>query len=281
MPRLHCSLLTLPADLPLTERLTRIAQAGFDGVQVPLPLVASGRPDFSATVAESGLALSGCAHLPEDLPAEPLFEHAAAAGMTSLNAQVDGYWRNDSWQDARIRELLTLSEQYALPFFLETHRHRLTQDLRRTLGLLDRHPDLLLCGDFSHYTVTAELRAPWPPYWAEALHTLARRCGELHLRLNNGQNVQAPVPTIDAAQRAEFHALWSTALDSTPDLLLTTELLPAAFGYDQLDLDGAPIGDIWTDTLDLIARAPHIRTVTDRTHRDTDAHLPGGLQADS
>ncbi|MFE2557375.1 hypothetical protein ACFXGT_15400 [Streptomyces sp. NPDC059352] len=279
MPRLHCSLLTLPADLPLTERLTRIAQAGFDGVQMPLT-VASGLPDFSAA-AEVGLTLSGCAHLPEDLPAEPLFEHAAAAGMVSLNAQVDGYWRDDSWQDARIRELLTLSEMYALPFFLETHRHRLTQDLRRTLGLLDRHPDLLLCGDFSHYTVMAELRAPWPREWAEALHTLARRCGELHLRLNNGQNVQDPVPAVDPAQRAEFHDLWSTALGSTPDLLLTTELLPAAFGYDQLGLDGAPIGDIWTDTLDLTAWAARTEVVTDRTRRDADTRPPGGLRPDA
>jgi hypothetical protein len=218
---------------------------------MPLP-VAADLPDVAAA-SEAGLALSGCAHLPEDLPAEPLFERAATAGMVSLNAQVDGYWRDTAWQDTRVRELLSLSEKYGVPFFLETHRHRLTQDLRSTLGLLDRHPELLLCGDFSHYTVMAELRAPWPVAWAEALHTLAGRCGEVHLRLNNGQSVQDPVPAVAAAQSAEFHALWSTALAGTPDLLLTTELLPAAFGYDRLDLDGVPIGDIWTDTLALAA----------------------------
>lgn len=252
--RIHCSLLTLPADLALPDRLARIARSGFDGVQTTPPEPAQ-LSSFAAALEDSGLAASGCAHVPEDGSAEPIFERAAAAGMVSLNAQVDGYWRDDSWQDTRIRHLLALSEQYGLPFFLETHRHRLTQDLRRTVALVDRHPDLLLCGDFSHYTVMAELRAPWPPEWAAALRHLARRCHEVHLRLNNGQNIQDPVPAVGPAQRAEFEALWSAARDSSPDVLFTTELLPADLGYDHIDLEGAPISDIWTDSLTLLAWA--------------------------
>ncbi len=252
MARVHCSLLTLPAELPLPERLSRIAAAGFDGVQTTPPANAE-LPRFAAALAETGLAASGCAHLPQDASAEPLFERAAAAGMVSLNAQVDGYWRDDSWQDDRVRELLALSEQYGLPFHLETHRHRLTQDPRRTLALLDRHPDLLLCGDFSHYTVMAELRAPWPTEWTRALDRLAGRCGEVHLRLNNGQSVQDPLPAIAPAQRAQFQALWRTAQESAQDLLFTTELLSADIGYDRTDLAGTPIGDIWTDSLELLA----------------------------
>ncbi|MEU9671697.1 hypothetical protein AB0E25_40540 [Streptomyces bobili] len=250
MARIHCSLLTLPAGLPLPERLARIARAGFDGVQTNPPAPAD-LPRFAAALAQSGLAASGCFHLPESAPAEPFFERAAAAGMVSLNAQVDGYWRDDAWQDARVHELITLSEQFSLPFFLETHRHRLTQDPRRTLALLDRHPDLLLCGDFSHYTVMSELRAPWPAEWSAALHRLALRCGELHLRLNNGQSVQDPLPAVDRTQRREFEELWRTALDATEDLLLTTELLPAGIEYDRTDLAGTPIGSIWADSLDL------------------------------
>ena len=261
-PRVHCSLLTLPAGMPISDRLARIARAGFDGVQTtpPEPAQLAG---FAAALDDSGLAASGCAHVPDDGSAEPIFERAAAAGMVSLNAQVDGYWRDDSWQDTRIRHLLALSEQYDLPFFLETHRHRLTQDLRHTLALIDRHPDLLLCGDFSHYTVMAELRAPWPPEWAAGLRHLARRCHEVHLRLNNGQNIQDPVPAVGPAQRAEFEALWSAARDSSPDVLFTTELLPADLGYDHIDLEGAPIGDIWADSLTLLARTadPRFRLV--------------------
>ena len=221
----HCSLLTVPdggasarlspssplkkSSQPghLSQRLRRIAEAGFDGVQTVPPGTAA-LPRFAAALKESGL--------------------------TSLNAQVDGYWRDDDWQDARVVELLDLSRRYDLPFFLEVHRHRLTQDIRRTLALVERHPALALCGDFSHYAVMSELRAPWPDEWREALHTLARRCGEVHARLNDGQRVQDPLPLVGAPQREEFFELWRSARRSWPGprFLITTELLPATVGYD-------------------------------------------------
>lgn len=250
----HCSLLTLAVEAPLPERLRLIAEAGFDGVQT-VPPDASTLTGFAEALAESGLKASGCCRLAEDQPAEPMFERAAEAGMTSLNAQVDGYWRDDDWQDARVAELLDLSSRYGLPFFLETHRHRLTQDIRRTIALVERHPTLALCGDFSHYTVMSELRAPWPGEWREALHGLARRCGEIHARLNDGQRVQDPLPLVGEAQQEEFFELWRTAHDSWagPRFLMTTELLPASIGYDATDLHGRPVGDIWQDSCSLLA----------------------------
>ncbi|MBR7835694.1 sugar phosphate isomerase/epimerase [Actinospica durhamensis] len=249
----HCSLLTVPGSGPLSARLRLIAEAGFDGVQT-VPPDASSRVGFAHALAESGLEVSGCCHLTEDQPAEPMFERAAAAGMTSLNAQVDGYWRDEDWQDARVTELLDLSTRYGLPFFLETHRHRLTQDIRRTIALTERHPALILCGDFSHYTVMSELRAPWPDEWRAALHTLARRCGEIHARVNDGQRVQDPLPLVGAAQRGEFFELWRTARAAWPGprFLMTTELLPASIGYDTTDLRGRPVGDIWEDSRRLL-----------------------------
>ncbi|WP_034263594.1 sugar phosphate isomerase/epimerase family protein [Actinospica robiniae] len=250
----HCSVLTLPAEEQLPARLQLIADAGFDGVQT-VPPDADGRAVFIEALAETGLEASGCCHLAEDQLAEPMFERAVAAGMTSLNAQVNGYWRDDDWQDARVTELLDLSARYELPFFLETHRHRLTQDIRRTIALIERHPALALCGDFSHYTVMSELRAPWPDEWREALHGLARRCGEVHARLNDGQRVQDPLPLVGAAQREEFFELWRTARAAWPgpNFLVTTELLPSSIGYDTTDLDGRPIGDIWADSRSLLA----------------------------
>jgi sugar phosphate isomerase/epimerase len=252
--RLHCSLLTTPADLTTAHRLQLIVEAGFDGVQTHPP-ESRDLARFRTAVDASGLEVSGCGHLAENAPAEPLFARAAAAGMVSLNAQVDGYWRDDAWQDDRVEELLVLSRDYGLPFYLETHRHRMTQDLQRTVSLVRRHPELLLCGDFSHWVVMGELRAPWPPEWRTALHALARRCGEIHLRLNDGQSVQSPLAMISAGQREEFWSLWQTAAAANPDLCATTELLPADIGYDQVDLDGRPISDIWKDSVDLLAEA--------------------------
>ncbi|MCX5214531.1 hypothetical protein OG689_35625 [Kitasatospora sp. NBC_00240] len=250
----HCSLLSTELATPLDVGLRRIAEAGFDGVQTEPPRAAD-LARFTGLVGEAALAVSGCCGITETQAAEPLFERAAAVGMISLNAQVDGYWRDDDWQDARIRELLDLSEQYRVPFFLETHRHRLTQDVRRTLALVGRHPTLALCGDFSHYTVMSELRAPWPDEWREALRSLAVRCGEIQARLNDGQRVQDPVELVPPAQQDEFFDLWRTARTQWhgPRFLATTELLPRSFGYDTTDLRGRPVGDIWQDSRQLLA----------------------------
>ncbi|MET9615437.1 sugar phosphate isomerase/epimerase family protein [Kitasatospora indigofera] len=250
---MHCSLLSTASTVPLGLRLRQIAEAGFDGVQTVPPRPAD-RGRFNELVGEAGLEVSGCCGITETQAAEPLFERAAAAGMISLNAQVDGYWRDDDWQDARVCELLDLSERYRLPFFLETHRHRLTQDVRRTLALVDRHPTLALCGDFSHWTVASELRAPWPDEWREALRSLAGRCGEIHARLNDGQRVQDPLELVPPAQQDEFFDLWRTACAQWhgPRFLATTELLPGSIGYDSTDLAGRPVGDIWQDSRQLL-----------------------------
>lgn len=257
MPRIHCSILTLPDDLGTATKLRMIAEAGFDGVQT-LPPSPAARASFADAVGAAGLEASACGHLAEDHPAEPVFEAAARAGMTSLNLQVAGYWRDDAWHDARVRELIALSETYQLPFFLETHRHRMTQDPRRTLALLSRHPDLRLCGDFSHYTSAGELVGPWPEEWRDMLHTIAARCGEVHIRLNNGQNIQDPLCEIAPEQQSEFFALWHAAGAQCPDLLHTTELLPASIGYDRPGRDAASLGDIWSDSVQLLSmlRAP-------------------------
>ena len=250
----HCSLLTVRPEGSDRARLRQIADAGFDGVQTVPPPTEREQQRFGRLLDEVGLEASGCGHLAEDEPAEPLFQRAAAVGMVSLNLQVDGYWRDDRWQDRRVTELLELSGQFRIPFFLETHRGRLTQDLRRTLALVARHPALSLCGDFSHYTVASELRAPWPREWRDALALLARRCGEVQVRLNGGQRVQDPLPLVGAAQQAEFFALWRTARAAWPGsrFLVTTELLPASIGYAAVDLGGAPVGDIWQDTRTLL-----------------------------
>ncbi|QMU71687.1 sugar phosphate isomerase/epimerase [Streptacidiphilus sp. P02-A3a] len=253
----HCSLLStigLPRDTTPAACLRRIADAGFDGVQTNPPADAPARRRLGELLDDLGLDASACGGLDEDEDPEPLFERAADAGMISLNAQVNGYWRDDDWQDARVTRLLELSDQYELPFFLETHRHRMTQDIRRTLALVERHPGLVLCGDFSHYTVMSELRAPWPDEWRTALHALAGRCGEVHARVNDGQRVQDPLPLVGDSQRDEFFDLWGTARRTWrgSPFLVTTELLPKQIGYDSTDLLGRPIGDIWQDSRRLL-----------------------------
>jgi len=227
----------------------------------PPPLLEAS--DFKAALEGAGLRFGAAVYLPETEDPEPIFECAAAAGAQYLEGQIDGYWQTDAWIDARTRQLIRLGQQYSVPFYLETHRGRYTQDLRRTLELLERHPDLLLCSDFSHYTVSGELIAPWTGAWRKGLYQVAEKCTVIHARMNAGQRVQDPLLAVPLAQQQEFLALWAFAARAggkrgQSSFTLTTELLPTDYQY--LDKQGVPVGDVWRDSLELrekIARYLH------------------------
>jgi sugar phosphate isomerase/epimerase len=253
--RYHCSLASLRQfDEPLAAQLERIKAAGFDGVESGLPGDRDAK-QFSSLLHGLAMSLGVAAYLPENTDPEPLFERAAAAGALYVEAQVDGYWRDDEWIDDRTRQLIELGERYQVPFLLETHRGRYTQDPRRTLALLGRLPGLRLCGDFSHYTSTSELKAPWPAPWRDAMLQIATRCDIVHVRMNAGQRVQDPLCQVGSQQRAEYLHLYRHALHSgngQVPFTVTTELLPP--DYQCVDpRTGEPQGDIWADTKDLLA----------------------------
>ena len=161
---------------------------------------------------------------------------------------------------ARALVIHRLGQQYGVPFYLETHRGRYTQDLRRTLELLERHPDLLLCGDFSHYTVSGELIAPWTGMWRKGLYQVAEKCAVIHARMNAGQRVQDPLLAVPLNQQQEFLELWAFAARAAgkrgqPSFTLTTELLPTDYQYR--DKQGVPVGDVWQDSLELRKKIAH------------------------
>lgn len=251
---IYCCLTTILTDqTDFTVGLKRARASGFTGVEGLPPLLADA-PAFVRALEHHGLTFGAALYLPEHEDPIPWFERAATVGAKYIAAQVDGYWRDDAWIDERSTSLLALGKQYGLPFYLETHRGRYTQDLRRTLALLDRLPTLMLCGDFSHYVVSGELRAPWPQEWKDALYRVASRCGLLHARMNNGQRVQDPLFAIPAAQRQEFIDLWiytarTAAEQRRPGVVITMEVLPP--DYQMVDQHQRPIGDIWQDTVNL------------------------------
>ena len=231
----------------------QIAAVGFGGVD-GAPPSADEASDFKAALEAAGLRFGAALYLPETEDPEPVFERAAAVGAHYLEGQIDGYWQSDAWIDARTRQLISLGQQFGVPFYLETHRGRYTQDLRRTPDLLERHPDLLLCGDFSQYTVSGELKAPWTGAWRTGLYQVAERCATTHARMNARQRVQDPLWAVPLAQQHELLELWAFASQAAGTIgqssfILVTELLPVDYQY--LDQHGVPVGDVWQDSLEL------------------------------
>ncbi|MBP1992137.1 sugar phosphate isomerase/epimerase family protein [Paenibacillus eucommiae] len=88
-----------------------------------------------------------------------------------------------------------LMEEAALadiPFFVETHRGRITQDLLRTTEYVQQLPSLHLTIDLSHYVLTGEIWRdvenidPW-------FEPLLERTACIHGRISNGQQIQVDI----------------------------------------------------------------------------------------
>jgi sugar phosphate isomerase/epimerase len=251
--RVNCSLLTLVSLGDVARRVAELPAHGFDGLELWIdPQRDLG--SLAARAQDAGLAIGAGAHFAVDADPAPIFAAAAAMGADYLEAQVDGYWLEDDEILERWADLDELGRQHGVPFRLETHRGRVTQDLRRTARLSDRAPERRFCGDFGHYVVAGELVAPLALKSEAALVSLAARCVMLHLRVSAGQSGQDRFEDLADDQRALFRRLWRTAYAaalerSDRDFVATTEVV--GFGY----MAGRTPFDLWAETLTLAREA--------------------------
>jgi sugar phosphate isomerase/epimerase len=140
----------------LEEKFERIAEAGFTGILGAIP--ASQEAEQWRTLLDRYKLSFGTHCFPakrEDLT--PVMQRAKDFGVQYVNSQV-----MDSFvvgQEA-IDLLKGLTEEAAaarVPYLVETHRGRVTQDLIRTVEYVEAIPDLRLTIDFSHYVVAGEM----------------------------------------------------------------------------------------------------------------------------
>jgi hypothetical protein len=105
-----------------------------------------------------------------------------------------GWGLEDDDESSRLVEaVLTASERYRLPVFIETHRATITQDIWRTVQITRRFPEVRFNGDFSHYYCGQELVYG---NWDEKLAFMApifERIGFVHGRIASPGCMQVPI----------------------------------------------------------------------------------------
>jgi hypothetical protein len=167
-------------------------------------------------------------------------EEGADATTVILGSGVE-----DDGEAATLAEaFVDASVRLSYPLFLETHRGTITQDLRRTLDLVRRFPDLRFNGDFSHwYTGHAMAHERFEEKLA-LLAPVFARTRFLHGRIGTTGSMQVAV-----AEGAEdehvlhFKEFWTRSFagflrSAKPGdvMVFAPELLPA-----RLTLHGRPI----------------------------------------
>lgn len=237
----------------LSERLDKIAAAGFAGIESTCRNEQEA-DELAGMLGDRNLALGFFTHVTVVDDLLPYIELAHRARAQYLSIQVAGSLRGSPEIAKCLAEMYEIVNDSGLPLFIETHRATVTQDLRRTIKVIDRFRKIRFAGDFSHYIVAGSLGETWSEGTWEHFRRIANRCGCWHGRISFGQQVQNDIGDGAGELSQQFRKLWAMGMagwlkKARPGDVLpfTCELGPAP--YSITDLSGRETSDRWQQTM--------------------------------
>ncbi|WP_237389536.1 sugar phosphate isomerase/epimerase family protein [Bacillus sp. USDA818B3_A] len=258
----------------MEEKVRRIAEAGYDGINGFLP---EGREaeHWNRLLDQYNLSYSVNAYPKTAEELDAFLRKAKSFGRVDfVNVQVIRPFLVGEQAVQLLSDMAEVSHSVGIPAYIETHRGTITQDLLRTVEYAKVLPELELTIDFSHYVVAGEMHT----VSAEAemlLQTLLSRTKSIHARVSNGEQVQIDIPVFgsvneEGAKDLEFeHPMlkhftpwwlggmrsWRQTAQENEVLPFVCELGPPPYAITVRGPDDAPceVSDRWTQAL-LFAR---------------------------
>jgi hypothetical protein len=244
-------------DWSIAEKLERLREAGFDGIDVAWTPVL---PSAEAVEHAQSIGLPyGLTCFPSSVEA---FEELVGIfreldpGPLYLNIQPAKKVFTVSEGASYLREWIGIGEAAGFRVLIETHRDRMTTDLRFTLQLMDEVPEMRLVADLSHFVVGQEIA--WP--LRDEDHALVRRVLErsdmFHGRVASREQVQIAITWEHHRQWLDLFLgwweegfrLWRDRATPDDDLIFVTELGPPQW-YAITGPDGRELSDRWAESL--------------------------------
>jgi hypothetical protein len=253
-----------PADLPAwsegprgstAEIYAAVRAAGYEAIQTLDP----------AAAHAAGLIPTGLARIFDDMGAMRAAAVVARdAGCDCTTVQLGSGFESDA-EMARLAEaLLQISVAEKHPLYLETHRATMTQDIRRTLDLVARFPELRFNGDFGHWYIGHELTYGDMEMKFAAMRPIFERTRFMHLRLSSGAFGQLTASDPAQAHHLDYYRrMWTASFagflaSAGPGdyFAVHPELLPPRAFYPKMipGPDGAlgEESDRWTESAFLV-----------------------------
>lgn len=252
-------------DGTLSEAAQLCVEAGFAGIESPVPASAEERETFVATLAESDLGLIAeistvteegfYVPLPHRSPREHL-DSLRSGIEVSLPAQprfintMAGY---DGWSFPEVMEfhsgVLDLEAEYEIAISVETHRGRSFNNPWRVRDVLLELPELRITCDFSHFCVVAErLVLDEEP---EILALCAKHAFHVQPRVGYSQGPQVTDPRAPEFSEAllAHERWWDAVWKSQIERGFSVTTMTPEFGPDgylhTLPFTGEPLADLW------------------------------------
>lgn len=225
--------------------------AGFEGIQ-------KGDPALCRAL---GLGMTWAVRLNEVGAAAPVAEWARDQGYECMTVHLAWGIEPESVVDRLVEDVLAASVRTGLPIYVETHRATITQDMWRTVQLVERFPELRFNGDFSHWYTGHEMTYGDFDAKLDFIQPVLERVRFLHGRIGTAGCIQVDVgdghnrPHVD-----HFRAFWTRAFtgflaSAAPGdyLCFTSELLGPELSYARTfpNAGGQPVeeGDRWQQAI--------------------------------
>jgi hypothetical protein len=210
-PRLKCyintgNLFKLPAyssgpQGDELEALKAAKAAGFQGVQFYDP----------AVCRELGLGVAGMGRVNQVEEVDPLVSKASEQDLECVTLHVGWGMEPDDQVWRLVEAVLQASQKYDIPLYIETHRSTITQDIWRTVQLVNKFPEIRFNGDFSHWYTGQEMVYGGFENKLAFLAPVMERVRFMHGRIGNPGSIQVDIG--DGQQErpyiAHFKAMWT------------------------------------------------------------------------
>lgn len=267
-----------PAGLTPAEQLRVVRAAGYEGVQSILPV------DRDA-VRAAGLAATGAAMMPDPDKLEAVARAHRDAGLPATTLMLGTGLEDDDAVRRMTEAMLEVQARVGHPLLLETHRRTITQDIRRTVRLVETFPELRFTGDLSHWYTGHDLASGDFEAALQIMAPVLSRVRLIHGRIGDSGAVQlSPSGREEQAFIGHFQRMWRLCWDgflaeARPGdvLVFAPELLPATIDFggrtwrmnyarEVRGDDGRwrEEGDRWLDALALCALAREAFSAEDR-----------------
>jgi hypothetical protein len=243
-------------ELPAQVFIERVQEAGFDGIEMSLPDDPAACDDWLRRIADAKLD-----HIVSQWQTalHPAFD-AHRAALRSLLTQacgarpllVNSHTGKDYYSRAQNEELIALADEIArahgVTIVHEIHRSRFSGHPALLLPYLERHPDLLLNADLSHWCVACESLLDDQP---GMLDLVLPRVRHIHARVGHAQGPQVPdfrAPEY-AAELASHLGWWDRIVAlrraaGAPAITMTPEFGPPPYTF-RLPYTQAAVVDAW------------------------------------
>lgn len=207
-----------PPDL--TSQLIDLTHCGVVALQLP-------RPEL---VAGGALPVIGQARVQHESHARRVAKEHRRLGCGATTLHVGTGFESDKEMDRLVESVIDASLDEDYPLFVETHRATITQDMKRTLDLVERLPAIRFNADLSHWYTGQEMTYGDLQAKFDALTPIFERVRYMHGRIGTPCCAQVGLtgPHDDRGFVDDFREMWRRCASGFLKTAQPGEILPFA-----------------------------------------------------